>query len=176
MRAHLCAAAVAVTAALQSAGASNHRYNLNNNTYNLNNNTYNLNNGTDNLNNGTVTVTGMCTGNTDPAENVICPGFYSNKGPLKAGITPFPARPPTPKSLAASFLSAVRAHHRHRHHGVLHGGNVHRRHSERRREGRGLRRLLLCVSGVVHRSHSERRREGRGLRRLLLCMSGVSRV
>lgn len=63
MRAHVCAAALVVAAAsVHSAVASRHYYNLTNNSYHLNNNTI---------------LTGMCSGNSDPRENIGCPQDFT---------------------------------------------------------------------------------------------------
>ena len=43
--------------------------------YNLANGSYNLNNGSYGLSNGSL-VTGMCTGNTDPTQDVVCPSGF----------------------------------------------------------------------------------------------------
>eukprot|EP01047_Picozoa_sp_COSAG01_P118208 COSAG01_NODE_46885_length_395_cov_29.672297_1_plen_64_part_10 len=64
MRAHLCVAALIASASvLESVEAG---YHLSNETYNLGNETYNLGN-------TTQKITGMCTGNTNSAEDVVCP-------------------------------------------------------------------------------------------------------
>ena len=66
----LCAGPMAVVNASAAAPA----YNLGNNSYNLNN--------------GTTSVTGMCTGNSNPAENVACPAGYNVLADKKGSLVP----------------------------------------------------------------------------------------
>jgi hypothetical protein len=77
MRAHVCVPAL-LAAGFGQRGAtaySHHHYHLTNDTYGLSNATdgYHLGNATQ------PTITGMCAGNTDPAEDVACPAGFAAK-------------------------------------------------------------------------------------------------